>query len=556
MKKIKPTASGGQALVYCRVSTTKQEEKGTSLDSQAAACIARATELGYTVGRVTKEAYSGAELFDRPELSRDRADIRAGKYQAVIVYAVDRLTRELAHLYILTDEFDRAGAKLIFVTEELDDTPEGELMLSVRGYVAKIERAKIRERCMRGKMQKALNGRVVRGGTDLYGYGYDAERGVRTVNEVEAATVRQIFRWAAEGVSTRSIILRLREQGTPSPSAGKRRLVHPRYSATPAWGSGAVKRILNDPTYKGEAYAWRWQSARTKKATVARPADEWIRLPDDAAPAIVTPELWAAAQERLAANRGDQTRNERRPDLLRGHVFCGKCGLRMRGDNEHGRRVYRCPSRFGAQGDCRGARIPSVECENAAWELVKKILDDPTVLTTELERRKAEGSESRARLEADTEAARRSHRQAEAELQKVVDRAATADDDLWTMFQKTIAEKKATVTRLKEAVEEAEARLAAADADAASFTALTEYAARVRKRLAVFGFDEKRLAFEALNVKVNGNGRDWRIDVCPPNTGLVSQSYCSSGRPVRGRRCWRSVYRLSCRRWSSRRLWS
>ena len=552
MKKIKTTGAGGQALVYCRVSTTKQEEKGTSLESQAAACIARAQELGYTVARVTKEAYSGAEIHDRELLAADRADIRAGKFQAVVVYAVDRLTREIAHLYILTDEIERAGAKLIIVTEELDNTPEGELMMSVRGYVAKIERAKIRERCVRGKRQKALSGRVLRGGTDLYGYGYDAARGVRTVNEVEAATVRQIFRWAAEGVSTRSIIRRLREQGTPPPSAGKRRLVHERYSATPAWGSGAVKRILNDPTYKGEVYAWRWRSTGRKNFNIVRPREEWIKLPDEATPAIVAPELWEAAQERLKANRGDHTRNERRPDLLRGHVFCSVCGRRMRGDNENGGyRVYRCPSRQ-YDGACGSKRIPAADCENAVWDLVKKILDDPTILTTELERRKAEGSESRARLEGDAESARRSHRQAEAELQKIVDRAATADDDLWAMFQKTIAEKKATVTRLKEAVEEAEARLAAAESDAASLTALTEYAARVRKRLAVFGFDEKRLALEALNVKVNGSGRDWRIDVCPPNTGLVSQSYCLWGRPARARRCWRSVCRRSCRRSNSR----
>ncbi|HEX7312446.1 MAG TPA: recombinase family protein [Pyrinomonadaceae bacterium] len=555
MKKIKTTQGGGQAVVYCRVSTDKQEENGTSLESQAAAGVKHAESLGYTA-HVVKEQHTGRELWERPKLSEVRAELRAGKYQALVIHSLDRLSRKNVHRAIIADECDRANVTLISVTEDIDDSPEGQFMQAVRGYLAEAELEKIRERCVRGKRQHAMNGRVVRGGTDLYGYGYDKARGVRTVNDVEAATVRQIFRWAAEGVSTRSIIIRLRQQGTPSPSAGKRNFKHARYSTTPAWGSGAVKRILNDPTYKGEAYAWRWQSAKGKKATVARPADEWIRLPDDAAPAIVTPELWKAAQERLAANRGDLTRNERRPDLLRGHVFCGKCGLRMRGDNEHGRRVYRCPSRFRAEGDCRGARIPSVECENATWDLVKKILDDPTVLTTELERRKAEGSESRARLEADVESARRSHRQAEGELEKSCTRALTADEDLWVMFQKTIIEKKATLARLKEAVDEAEARLAAADADAASLTALTEYAARVRKRLASFGFDEKRLAFEALNVKINGNGRDWRIDVCPPNTGLVSQSYCSSVHPARGRRCWRSGYRPSCRRWSLRRPWN
>src|SRR5437868_5779200 len=92
------------ALVYCRVSTQKQEDEGTSLDSQAAACVAHAEKLGYRVARVTKEVYSGAELFDRPKLALDRADIRAGMFQAVVVYAIDRFSRNVAHLAILSEE--------------------------------------------------------------------------------------------------------------------------------------------------------------------------------------------------------------------------------------------------------------------------------------------------------------------------------------------------------------------------------------------------------------------------------------------------------------------
>ncbi len=526
MKKVKSTPARGQAVVYCRVSTDKQEENGTSLESQAAEGVKHAEKLGY-IARVVKEQHTGRELWERPKLSEVRAEMRAGKYQALVVYALDRLSRKDVHRAIIADECERANVALISVTEDIDNSPAGRLMQAICGYLAESELEKIRERCVRGKRQKALSGRVVRGGTDLYGYGYDAARGVRTVNEVEAAVVRQIFRWAADGVFLRDIIRRLREQGTPPPSVGKRNLKHSRYSAKPAWGGGAVKRILNNPTYKGESYAWRWRSSGRKNFTVARPENEWIPLPKDASPAIVTPEIWATVQERLKDNRGGQPRHEQRPDLLRGHVFCSVCGRRMRGDKEKGNyRVYRCPSRQTPDGACGSKRIPATDCENGAWDLVRKILDDPTILTTALERRKSQGAQSRARLEADAESARRSHRQAEAELQKIVDRAATADDDLWAMFQKTIAEKKATVTRLKEAVNEAEARLVAADTDAANLKALSDYAARVRERLAVFGFNEKRLAIEALNVKVCGSGRDWRIDVSPPDAGLESQSYC------------------------------
>jgi hypothetical protein len=60
----------GQALVYCRVSTTAQEEHGTSLDSQEAACVAHAQTLGLAVGRITREVYSGAELWAVPSSAR------------------------------------------------------------------------------------------------------------------------------------------------------------------------------------------------------------------------------------------------------------------------------------------------------------------------------------------------------------------------------------------------------------------------------------------------------------------------------------------------------
>lgn len=61
-------------------------------------------------------------------------------------------------------------------------------------------------------------------------------------------------------------------------------------------------------------------------------------------------------------------------------------------------------------------------------------------------------------------------------------------------------------------------------ADATKLTTLSEYSARVRSRLASFDFADKRLALEALGVKIQGNGRDWRLDVALPEAGFVPQS--------------------------------
>lgn len=514
----------GCALIYCRVSTQKQEDQGTSLDSQAAACIAHAEKLGYSVARVSKEVYSGAELFERPQLSRDRMDIRAGAFQAVIIYAIDRLSRDIAHLAILSDEIERAGAKLIFVTEELDSTPEGKLMQSVRGYVAEVERQKIRERCVRGKRQKALSGRVVRSGTDLYGYTHDSERGARVICDAEAQTVRWMYYWVIENVPTREIIRRLNNDGIPAPSVGKRNFKDGRMAY---WGRGAIMRILTDPSYKGQAFAWRWKSSGKRNCNIRRPGSEWIPLPPEACPAIVTPEVWEAVQEKLKNNRGDETRNNSRPDLLRGRVHCSVCGRKMRGDSERGNyRVYRCSSRATPHGPCGSSRIPAADCEALIWRNIQSILEDPAIIAAEIERRRALGEDSMTQVRADLDAARGQLSRVKGELKRLVSRAASADEDLWQMFEKEIGAKREVKKRLEATVASAEARLAAEDADAANLVALSAYAARVRSRLTSFSFAEKRLALEALDVKVTGSGREWRLDVSLPDAGVMPTTSC------------------------------
>src|SRR5207248_2347412 len=163
---------------------------------------------------------------DRPLLAEARADVMRGKYQALIAYATDRLSRDPIHLAIIADECARAGAQLIFVTEPLDASEEGALIRYVKGYASKIEREKIRERNMRGKHATVRNGNVPTWGLPLYGYRSarkrdevtGQERGVRVIYEPEAEIVRRIFRMVTEdGVGLQEVARRLNREGVPSP---------------------------------------------------------------------------------------------------------------------------------------------------------------------------------------------------------------------------------------------------------------------------------------------------------------------------------------------------
>ena len=106
------------------------------------------------------------------------------------------------------------------MTEPLDNTPEGQLIRFVRGYAAKVEPEKIRERSLRGKRARIQAGKIHNHGPELYGYRRDKAAGIRSVYEPEAAIVREVFTWVLEGHGLRAILQRLNGQGIRSPGVG------------------------------------------------------------------------------------------------------------------------------------------------------------------------------------------------------------------------------------------------------------------------------------------------------------------------------------------------
>src|SRR5687767_15124904 len=225
-----------RAAIYVRVSSAGQEEDGTSLVTQETGCRRFVAERGHVLdGRhVYVEVHSGSELWERPKLSALREAVRRREVDVVVAYAIDRLSRDPVHLGVILSEAEHAGVTVEFVTEPLDNSPEGQLIRFVKGYAARVEREKARERTLRGKHARVSSGKVHSHGPELYGYRRDKARGVRVIHEPEAAVVRRIFRWVAEGVPIRSVVRRLNDEGIPSPSAGKLRF---RDGRSPRWGN-------------------------------------------------------------------------------------------------------------------------------------------------------------------------------------------------------------------------------------------------------------------------------------------------------------------------------
>lgn len=376
------------AAIYCRVSTSGQED-GSSLETQVAACRQFAAEQGYAVDptHVYCEVHTGAEL-DRPKLRALREAVRAGEVKVLIAFALDRLSREQAHLYILDHECARTGVDLLFVTEDFDKTPVGKIIRSVKGFAAELEREKIRERTMRGMRARLASGKLKPAARPLYGYRWaDDSKGAYVVDEETAPNIHRAFEWAVEGVSLREIARRLTDAGIPTANGAAR------------WEHSVIRRMLKHPGYKGVAIGYRetYTKERGKPKRVQRPEEEQVPLPEGTIPPIVHPDLWDAVQERLRRNQAEASRNNQNPEtfLLRsGMVRCGYCGGAVRtmwSNNYAGtakRPLYAVARHSELHYDCPSFGMSATNLDAIVWEKVVALVTRPEVVLAELEKQR------------------------------------------------------------------------------------------------------------------------------------------------------------------------
>jgi site-specific DNA recombinase len=145
--------------VYARVSTGRQEREHT-IASQLAALHRWAQDQGHDLlpeHIYADEGYSGAWL-DRPALDRLRDAAQEGAFTLVAVWSPDRLARNYAYQVLLLEELRRAGCAVHFLQRPLSEDPNDQLLLQIQGAIAEYERALLRERFRRGRLQKARAG--------------------------------------------------------------------------------------------------------------------------------------------------------------------------------------------------------------------------------------------------------------------------------------------------------------------------------------------------------------------------------------------------------------
>ncbi|MEX2586668.1 MAG: recombinase family protein [Actinomycetota bacterium] len=228
-----------RVATYTRISTD-EERQPYSLEAQAHRLSAYVESQGdWTLAQSFTDQISGATL-ERPGLKRALIEARAGQFELLLVYRVDRLARSVRGLAQILEELDQSGVAFRSATEPFDtSSAAGRMMVQMLGVFAEFERATIIDRVIAGMERKAARGEWCVGAPP---YGYGLKDGRLVVNEVEAPLVPQIFElYAHQHLGTRAIANRLNEAG------------HRSRSGRP-WSHVSVATILKSRTYLGEVY--------------------------------------------------------------------------------------------------------------------------------------------------------------------------------------------------------------------------------------------------------------------------------------------------------------
>jgi site-specific DNA recombinase len=348
------------AAIYSRISHEDQSQ--FSLPSQQQACLTLAAGKGYSTSpefMFTDNGGLSTEL-DRPGLERLREAVRAGMVQAVVIYSIDRLSRKVVHQLLLLEEFEKAGVEVLFVDAPADSSPEGKMLLQIKGLFGEYEREKIRERTSRGSRRRAQEGKI--NGRPVFGY-VATGNGLLIPHTERAEIVRRIFQLIIEGKTCGDVAELFNLEGVATPT-GKR------------WIRGTVLQIVNRDAYHTGKLPWgrttaaepkrRRKPARAGKSKLTsmkhRAPAEWLHID---IPVIIDRATFDAAQQAIAANRKWKSGRPSETYLLTGIIRCGRCGAAVCGGYSHGHTYYKCSGLNPVTGkrNCgeRSLRLDSIE---------------------------------------------------------------------------------------------------------------------------------------------------------------------------------------------------
>lgn len=515
-------------IIYARVSTDEQAEKGTSIDNQIEKGLAYAAAHNIYVPPefIFREDYTGTTL-DRPELNKVLKILRAGQANTLIVYNVSRLDRSKygVNTLRLIVEFQELGIEFhlseIGKKVDLNNPMEVFMYGSLGGWKAGTDRDNTVKKLAEAKRTRAQQGGVIVFGRPPYGFELTKDkRGYKTLRKSskEAPVVRLIYRLFLYGernklpLTIAQITRYLNTKKIPPSSEGKR--TQGRSRKHPLWTSSTVHRILSSEVYKG---VWHYgKTTRINGKMVKRPKEEWIAVE---VPPIIDPKTWEQAQMKLQENKERVGRKPKANYLMSKRMRC-KCKHRIYGSNKG--KLYLCPNaKIFPYRNCDLPLYPAKDIDDFVWDWVKELIQNDAIIEQGIERYRARQKDVTTLLGEELTRIK----QAIAKLEKDLSQSQKVLMEMLNSgATRTISSTKADIQNIEAQLNELDQQKTDIEASIEDMTTkaeqgirdavnrLKEIKAQVKEALDDASFEDKRYIIERLNVEAilfTEDGEPW-----------------------------------------------
>ena len=346
-----------KSALYVRVSTVYQIDKD-SIPLQREDLINYSKYvLGIDNYEVFEDAgYSGKNT-DRPDYQRMMSRIRTGEFSHLVVWKIDRISRNLIDFSEMYEELKQIGCVFVSKNEQFDTSSAmGEAMLKIILVFAELERKITGERVTAVMVNRAEQG-LWNGGKIPFGYNYDKETKTFSVNADEAKIVETIYSLYEQKRSLIGVVREINEKGLRQRSGA-------------AWNPTTVSIILKSPFYVGDyVYFKRSEPKGGSHTAIMRNETDWVTVENHHIPLVEKGRqaaILSVLESKRRSNKDSaKTYQRKNTHIFGGLCFCYNCGSQMQSttdkqrDNGFKPSVYVCSRRRRFE-DCTNKYVTDV----------------------------------------------------------------------------------------------------------------------------------------------------------------------------------------------------
>lgn len=339
------------AVIYARYSSSAQSEQ--SIEGQLRVINEYAQKEGFNIINTYIDRTMTGRNDDRPDFLRMIKDSENKQFQYVIVYKLDRFSRNRYDSAVHKRTLRNNGVKVISATELILDTPEGIILESMIEGLSEYYSAELAQKVRRGLNESRLKGNFT-GGVVIFGYCLKDKK--LYINEHEAEIVRKVFIDVCNGRLLKDIADELNNKNIKSSNGYK-------------WNVNKISRLINNEKYIGKA---------TFNGIIY----------DNIFPAIISEGLFNKTRNCTSTNKR-RTKHFRVPEqfILSGKMYCGYCNELMIGESGTSKtkkvyHYYKCRTRKQKLGHCDKVPISKEYIENQVIESIFNFILQPQYIKT------------------------------------------------------------------------------------------------------------------------------------------------------------------------------